>query len=98
VPDSLEEMVHELLCRLPAGGLAVARQLVCDTLHYAPAGERLPRDDWPEAARPAVSGDPLLLARHTADDGQFDVIYAQVPALGTGGGGGGPCARLSWAA
>ncbi|HSJ56628.1 MAG TPA: hypothetical protein VLC95_05585, partial [Anaerolineae bacterium] len=90
MPASLEQRVLDLLCRLPRGGLATAHTLICDTLHYEPAGMCLTRAGWPEAARQALAADPLLLAATETDDGPFDVIYACVPVDRSG-----PRERLS---
>ncbi|MBN1660348.1 MAG: hypothetical protein JXA93_18260 [Anaerolineae bacterium] len=85
MPTFLEQGVLDRLRRLPAGGLSTAQALICDTLHYPPAGDLLSRAQWPERARQAVPADPLLLARYPAGDTSFDVIYAQIPLAGSGG-------------
>lgn len=78
MPTKTEERVYDLLRRMPHDGLPAARQLFWTELNYDRANEPLSRRNWPDRAREALDGDPLLLARHRSPFGAFDIVYARL--------------------
>lgn len=78
MPTETQERVYKLLHRMPADGLAAAKQLFWTELNYDRASETLSRRNWPDRAHDTLADNPLLLAQHSSQFGSFDVIYAQL--------------------
>ena len=68
--------VHDLLHRIPSDGLPAVKSLFCTELNYGHADVPLSYRGWPDRAREALTGPPVVLARHESQFGDFDVIHA----------------------
>jgi len=75
-----QQRVYDLLGRMPAHGLAAAKQLFWTELNYDRANAPLSRRNWPDRAGDALDGDPIILAQHQSQFGSFDVVYSRLAA------------------
>jgi len=75
-----QQRVYDLLGRMPAHGLAAAKQLFWTELNYDRANAPLSRRNWPDRAGDALDGDPIILAQHQSQFGSFDVVYGRLAA------------------
>ncbi|MFZ5917987.1 MAG: Eco57I restriction-modification methylase domain-containing protein [Chloroflexota bacterium] len=78
MPTETQERIYDLLQRIPRDGLTAAKQLFWTELNYDRTNTPLSRRNWPDRARKALTGEPLLLAQHRSQFGAFDVIYARL--------------------
>ena len=78
MPTETEQRVYELLRQMPQDGLTAAKQLFWTELNYNHANEPLSRRQWPDRPREVLADDPLILAQHSSQFGDFHVIYAQL--------------------
>lgn len=72
-----QQVVLDLLNRLPLGGLDPLKELFWAQFSYGRVNKPLSRRGWSETAASALAEDPLLFAAG-GEDNQFQVIYARL--------------------